>query len=172
MENLLNTLSKELRSKIDDAKVMFVGIDENNELVCRSEYDMDATAYEAIEAELRANASKINYVSNDSYISNEAVAKAYKDHLNNDWPINVVELHSIQQLPSGHGHWKFKVTWLLDDQILVIIKKTSNMPLLDAWRGGGELTPKGNYDSWDDVVSGILDLIDPESAIDEMLFQE
>lgn len=51
--NLLNTLSIELQSKLNDFKVLSVTV-EYNEVNTRSEYDMDMSFYTAIENELIA----------------------------------------------------------------------------------------------------------------------
>tara|TARA_R110000782_G_scaffold255292_1_gene344050 strand:- start:345 stop:524 length:180 start_codon:yes stop_codon:yes gene_type:complete len=49
--NLLNTLSIELQSKLNDFKVSSVTV-EYNEVNTRSEYDLDMSFYTAIENEL------------------------------------------------------------------------------------------------------------------------
>ena len=51
MINLLDTLSQDLQNKLADFKVSLIFV-EDNELNVRSDYDMDPTYYEAIEAEL------------------------------------------------------------------------------------------------------------------------
>ena len=56
MKNLINTLSKNLQSKIADFKVEVVFVEEG-ELNVRSYYTMDASYYEAIRKELQANGS-------------------------------------------------------------------------------------------------------------------
>jgi hypothetical protein len=59
MTNLLNTLSQELQTKLEDFRVSIVFI-ECGDVNVRSEYDMDFSYYTAIEKELSNNGHTIN----------------------------------------------------------------------------------------------------------------
>ena len=50
--NLINKLSQNLQNKIEDYKILSITV-EYGELNVKSEYTMDQSYYEAIEAELR-----------------------------------------------------------------------------------------------------------------------
>jgi len=56
MTNLINNLSQTLQNKLSDFKVEVVFV-EYGEVNVRSYYEMDASYYEAIEKELKANGS-------------------------------------------------------------------------------------------------------------------
>ena len=56
MKNLINTLSQTLQNKLADFKVEIVFV-EDGELNVKSYYTMDASYYQAIEKELKANGS-------------------------------------------------------------------------------------------------------------------
>jgi hypothetical protein len=83
---------------------------------------------------------------------------------------NAVEelcMWSISVLPSGHGHFSIRAEWIIDGKKEVVIKTTNNMELIDAWKEGSLDFVVGYYNSWDEVVDTILELVGPfESLLD------
>ena len=109
-----------------------------------------------------------NSTSNQRGITDNQVSSFFSDLEG----VNELNLWDVSLMPSGHGHYKIKSTWNVNGQEIQLMRTTSNMQLVDAWKSGmQDLYEDGEYgyDNWDKVVESILSAIDAEDSIYEAI---
>ena len=86
--------------------------------------------------------------------------------------VDSLRLHGVYLRFSGHGHYKIKSKWYVnDEEEFEFNVVTTNTNLTDAWKSGmQDLYEDGDdgFENWDDVVNSMLRVIDPVDFIGEL----
>lgn len=112
---------------------------------------------------------KTQFTSNQVNVTEEHLIAAFGNTIEG---VSTFNCYDISIFPKGHGHYKIKATFHINNEKLLVTVTTSNMPLIDAWKSGiNGLYEEGEdgFDNWEEVVKQMFFVIDSKNQIDEFL---